>query len=204
MRKKNWITVLLLSLFFLWIPAPAFALEADSFGQGGEDGTFLEEMMGNVDFAELDGFLEREDFGMKEHISFSELVGQMLEQGFSDFDYSRITDWLKEILFAEVDRNRKLLIEVVLLAVGFSILKNFAGAFSSSYISDLCFLLVYCVLAVLLLQSFLSFQEIVQGALNDSVEFMKMVIPTYCITMIFSTGSSSSAGFYQTAFLVIF
>lgn len=205
MRKKKWITVVLLALIFLCVPAPVSALETDSFQQGdGEDGTFIEEMMGNVDFAELDGFLEREDFGMRDHISFSELVGQMLEQGFSDFDYSRIMDWLKEVLFAEVDRNRKLLIEVVLLAVGFSILKNFAGAFSSSYISDLCFLLVYCVLAVMLLQSFLSFQEIVQGALNDSVEFMKMVIPTYCITMVFSTGSSSSAGFYQTAFLVIY
>ncbi|MBO5522685.1 MAG: stage III sporulation protein AE, partial [Roseburia sp.] len=141
MRKKKWITVVLLALIFLCVPAPVSALETDSFQQGdGEDGTFIEEMMGNVDFAELDGFLEREDFGMRDHISFSELVGQMLEQGFSDFDYSRIMDWLKEVLFAEVDRNRKLLIEVVLLAVGFSILKNFAGAFSSSYISDLCFL----------------------------------------------------------------
>lgn len=205
MRKRKWMIAAFLSLLFLWVPAPVFALETEGLGQGsGEESVFLEEMMGNLDFAELDGFLEKEEFGMVEHISFSELVGQMLEQGFSEFDYGRIIDWLKDALFGEVDRNRRLLIEVVLLAVGFSILKNFSGAFGSSYISDLCFLLVYCVLAVMLLQSFLSFREIVEGALTDSVEFMKMAVPTFCIAMVFSAGSSSSAGFYQTAFLVIY
>lgn len=205
MRKRKWMIAAFLSLLFLWVPAPVFALETEGLGQGsGEESVFLEEMMGNLDFAELDGFLEKEEFGMGERISFSELVGQMLEQGFSEFDYSRIIDWLKDALFGEVDRNRRLLIEVVLLAVGFSILKNFSGAFGSSYISDLCFLLVYCVLAVMLLQSFLSFREIVEGALTDSVEFMKMAVPTFCIAMVFSAGSSSSAGFYQTAFLVIY
>lgn len=208
MRKKKWMIAVFISLCFLCCPKPVFAYGTDSsgtYGQGGEESdTFLDEMMESVDFAELDGFLEKEDLGMEEKICFSDLVGEMLEEGLTGFDYSRMMEWLKEALFAEVDKNRKLLIEVVLLAIGFSILKNFSEAFGSSYVSDLCFLLVYCVLAVMLLQSFLSFQEIVKGALTDSVEFMKMAIPTFCITMVFSAGSSSSAGFYQTAFLVIY
>ena len=88
-------------------------------------------------------------------------------------------------LCESVCENRKILVEVVLLAVCFSVLKNFAGAFASSYVSDLCFILVFCVLAVLMLQSFLTFREIVCGVLEKSVDFFQIFIPTFSIAMLF-------------------
>lgn len=83
-------------------------------------------------------------------------------------------------------------------------LNSFTGAFQSAYVSELCFLLIYCVLAVLLLESFLNFHEIAEQTLNQNVEFLKTLLPTLCMTMVFSSGAASSAGFYQLAFLVIF
>ena len=97
-----------------------------------------------------------------------------------------------------------MLLEIVLLAFCFSVLKNFAGAFHASYISELCFLLVYCVMAVMLLQTFLLFQEVVSKSLESCVEFMKVMVPTFCLSMMFASNVSSAAGFYQTAFLVIY
>lgn len=92
----------------------------------------------------------------------------------------------------------------MLLAVCFSVLKNFAGAFASSYVSDLCYILVFCVLAVLMMQSFLTFRGIVCGVLEKSVEFFRIFIPTFSIAMVFSAGAGSASGFYQTAFLIIY
>lgn len=167
---------------------------------GSEAGTYLEEMMDELDFAELDDFFaERE-----KAVSFSDVVQGLLEDGIFSFDYSLVIHWGKDTLFSEISQNRILFIEILLLAVGFSVLNSFAGAFQSAYISELCFLLIYCVLAVLLLESFLNFHEIAEQTLNQSVEFLKTLLPTLCMTMVFSSGTASSAGFYQLAFLVIF
>ena len=167
-----------------------------------EDGTreYLEEIMEELDFAELDDFFaERE-----KAVSFSDVVQGLLEDGIFSFDYSLIFQWGKDALFSEISQNRILFIEILLLAVGFSVLNSFTGAFQSVYVSELCFLLIYCVLAVLLLESFLNFHEIAEQTLNQNVEFLKTLLPTLCMTMVFSSGAASSAGFYQLAFLVIF
>ena len=196
MKKRKSSCGILIFLLLLWGAVPLKAAETD------ED-SYLEEMKDSVDFSGLDDFLS----GLQtpeESLTFSGLVEELLDEGISGFDAGVIIEWLKDVLLGQLQENRKLLIEVVLLAVGFSILKNFAGAFASSYISDLCFILVYCVLAVMLLQSFLAFGEIAGGVLSDSVDFMTALIPTFCITMVFSAGTGSAVGFYQTAFLVIY
>ena len=59
-------------------------------------------------------------------------------------------------------------------------------------------------MAVMLLQTFLLFQEVVSKSLESCVEFMKVMVPTFCLSMMFASNVSSAAGFYQTAFLVIY
>lgn len=170
-----------------------------------QEDSYLSDMMGDVDFSELDEIFSEEFFGQQnEKITFSSVVEMLLSEGFRGFDYSMLVDWGKDTLFFEMEESRALLVEIVLLAVGFSILSNFSGAFRQAYVSELCFLLVYCVLAVMLLQSFYGFREIVTGVLNRSVEFMKALVPAFCLTMVFSAGVTSSAGFYQMAFLVVY
>lgn len=92
----------------------------------------------------------------------------------------------------------------MLLAAGFSMLKNFSGTFEKNYASDICFLLVYGVLCVLLLKSFEIYGTVAEEALNGSIDFMKALIPAFGISMVFSSGAESSAAFYQLAFLVIY
>ena len=59
----------------------------------------------------------------------------------------------------------------MLLAAGFSMLKNFSGTFEKNYVSDICFLLVYGVLCVLLLKSFEIYGTVAEEALNGSIDF---------------------------------
>ncbi len=91
----------------------------------------------------------------------------------------------------------------MLLAAGFSMLKNFSGTFEKNYVSDICFLLVYGVLCVLLLKSFEIYGTVAEEALNGSIDFMKALIPAFGISMVFSRGGELRA-FYQLAFLVIY
>lgn len=198
MRKKS-MTVFFLSVIFLVLSLPAGVRAQQT------EESYLEGMLDGVDFSELDELLEDKLFADTDTgISFSDVAEEFIAEGVDGFDYSMLLQWGKDVLFLEMQNNRKILVEVVLLAVGFSILRNFSGAFRQAYISDLCFMLVYCVLAVMLLQSFYAFQDIVEESLNHSVDFMKALVPTLCITMVFSAGPGTSAGFYQTAFLVIY
>lgn len=197
-RRRN--VLLYMSLCLLFVVCAPVGVKA----QENQD-SYLEELTGQVDFSGLDELVEMNLLqSTDEKISFSDIVTEFLANGIGGFDYTLLLEWLRDALFYELNANRKLLIEVVLLAIGFSILKNFAGAFRSAYIADLCFLMVYCVLGVMLLQSFSTFGSIVTETMNNSVDFMKALIPTLCITMVFSAGAGTSAGFYQIAFLVIY
>ena len=193
--KKWGVCVICILLLCVIETVPVFASEKNT-----QD--YLGNMTEELDFSKLDHFMRQdaEDSG----ITFSELVKELLYQEKPGVLYQQIGPWLMGQLCESVCENRKILVEVVLLAVCFSVLKNFAGAFASSYVSDLCFILVFCVLAVLMLQSFLTFREIVCGVLEKSVDFFQIFIPTFSIAMLFSAGESIASGFYQTAFLIIY
>lgn len=166
---------------------------------------YLESWRGELDFSDLDKMLETELVQSdREPIRFSTVVDALLTDGFAEFDYTMVIAWLKDALVYELDENRRILIEAVVLVVAFSAIKNFSGAFKQAYIAEISFFLIYSILAVLLLQSFQNYEDIAGDALNQSVDFMKALVPTFCISMIFSTGAGTSASFYQLAFLVIY
>ncbi len=208
MRKNSVAAVCLFILLILLIPSPVLAAETDGrMGETPEETGegYLDRFMGELDFTELDELIDTELFpAQQEKIRFSDVVEKLLTDGADGFDASIVKEWIFDALFYEMDAGKTLMVEAVLLAVGFSLLKNFSGAFKQAYISEICFLLVYGILAVLLLQSFAIFEEIAAEAISGSVDFMKALIPTFCVSMVFSSGPESSAGFYQLAFLVIY
>lgn len=169
------------------------------------DKDYVGELLGQVDLSELDELTELELLpGTEEKIKFSDVVNELIENGIAQFDYGIFFQWIFDAILYEINANRMMLLEAVLLAVGFSVLKHFSGAFRSAYISDLCFIMVYCVLAVMLLQTFSVFGTVVADTINSSVDFMSALVPAISMTMVFSSGTASGAGFYQMAFLVIY
>lgn len=200
MRKMRRRTMILTVVFFLLFPFPIMAAETVE-----KEEDYLEYWQKELDFTELDEFSETElFFNEREPVRFSDLVDLLLLEGVADFDYTMIITWIKDALFYEIEVNRKILLEVVVLAIIFSVLKNFSGAFKQAYIAEISFFVVYSIFAILLLQSFKIYADIAGEALNQSVDFMKALVPTFCISMVFSAGAGTSASFYQMAFLIIY
>ena len=179
MRKVRWQWKIILFLMFAGLFCPV-KVHAE------ETGSYLSELSDEMDYGKLDTFLE--NYGV-EQVSFSGLVEELMQDGVSAAWGEHVFSAIKTSLVGEIAANRKMLLEIVLLAFCFSVLKNFAGAFHASYISDLCFLLVYCVMAVMLLQTFLLFQEVVSKSLESCVEFMKVMVPTFCLSMMFASNA---------------
>lgn len=194
------IRLLLVLLFFLAAPMEVYAQDLENAGE-----EYLDAWREKLDFSELDELL-LEDLliAQDEPVRFSDVVDGLLSAGITDFDYRTVAAWVKDGLFYELEVNRKVLLEAVVLAAAFSLLKNFSGAFKRAYIAEVSFFLVYGIFSILLLQSFSVYADVVADALGKSLDFMKAFVPTFCISMVFATGAGTSAGFYQIAFLVIY
>ncbi len=159
-----------------------------------------EELLEELEFGELDSFMK--DIGSD--MSFYELVRHIIDQGWGVESIADLVTWVRELLFAELQANRELFIEIILITFCFSLLKNSVGSFGNSYVSDTCFLLVYGTLAMLFLNSIYIFQTVVTETIENGVAFMRMFVPLFCTGMIFSSNVYSSTAFYQLAFLLIY
>lgn len=163
--------------------------------------TLTDELIGKLDMQELDNYLgENEE---TEDISFGGLIRELIS-GDGRPLLSRLAEGMSQALFAEWRENKALLLMIVALAAGFTLLKNFSTIFRNSYISEMCFLLVYIELMVLLMKSFLIMNELLSETLQRVVEFMKMLIPVFAMSMVFSNGTGSAAGFYEMTFFIIY
>ena len=164
------------------------------------DNSLVEELLGEMELEKMDRFLDESGVSM----TFYELLEKIIEQGWGIDSITDIVYWVRDLLFVEISANKMLFLEVILITFCFSLLKNSAGNFGSSYISDVCFLLVYSVLALMLLKSMYTFQGIVADTIERSVSFMRVFIPCFCTGMFFASNVYTSAGFYQIAFVVIY
>lgn len=195
---------LFFSLIFLLFPQQTFAYEKAGQGQTREEKGIgeqtLEELQEEMDFSSLDDVLR----DMDEKTSFSDLFEALWKGETKNLDITQVMDSVKDVICVQVRENRKILAEILLLLAAFSILSNFTGMLEKTYVSDICFMLLYSLLSVLLLQSVMNVSELVSQSLQNCISFMKALVPTFCFTMMFSSNVNSSLGFYQLSFLVIY
>ena len=109
MRKERWrwSVILFLMLAGLFCPVKVHAEETDSYLDGLSD---------EMDYGKLDTFLK--DYGV-ELVSFSGLVEELMQDGVSTAWGEHVFSAIKTSLVGEIAANRKMLLEIVLLAFCF-------------------------------------------------------------------------------------
>lgn len=198
MKKKKRIVLFFLGIFLLMGSGERVWAKEETDSYQGE----LESMQEELDYSELDAFLEETVYPDK--VTFSDVVESFLDKGGISIDYDVLFQWGKDAVFYEVEQNRQILMEILLLVFAFSLLHHFAGIWEKPYFTDISFVLFYCVLAVLLLKSLVVMSDVVTDTLEESISFIRAFVPTYCFTMIFSSNVSSSVGFYQVSYFLIY
>ena len=157
--------------------------------------------MEQLDLSEIEQYLKEQD--ATEEISFYELIKELATGNFS-YDGQKLTQAVGRILWGELQDNKAILVTVLLLAISCAFLKNFSDIFHNTYISEVCFFLIYMEMTVLLLQSYQMMSDIVVTAMNQIVDFMNMLIPVFGMSLAFSMANFTAAGFYQIAFIVVY
>lgn len=158
----------------------------------------IDDYLEELDFSEVDAMLKEKGSG----IEFGELVRQLIDG--EEIDKGELVKQILDMVFQEVLAFRSELIQIVLLCIVFAILYNFTNIFENPAVTEISFYMVYMLLLVLLLKSFFILKDVVLVVLDDMLVFLKLLIPTFSLSMAFSGQVAVGSAFYELTFLLIY
>ncbi len=104
---------------------------------------------------------------------------------------------LKSSLVSEVNSAGTLLAQVVVIGMVGAVFTNFSSVFKGGHISDTGFFVTYLLLFTCLAASFFASIEIASDVLRQVLDFVKLLMPAYFLTVAFSGGSVSAVALYE-------
>ena len=157
-------------------------------------------LLTSLDFSGIEDVLGQS--GGLTQLSFAQIVEKLIT---GEMDFSQgLGQMIWQFFLGEWELNRKYLLYILLLTIAFSLLKNFAQVFEQSYISNVCFLLVYALLMVLLMKSVLLLDQVVQQTIGIVLDFMTAFVPVFATTVVVTGGDATALGFYELGYLVVY
>lgn len=159
-----------------------------------------QDLLSDLGLAKIDAYMKQQEFGQ---LTFSQLVKDLLSSGFTP-DFAAVGESLKRAVLADYTENRKVLIQILALAIAFSILMQMTSSIQKSCLSSFGFLGIYIIFMLLLLKLFLLMSSTVESFFSKLVEFMQVLQPVFCMSMVFSTGSMTAGAYYQLLLLLIY
>lgn len=193
----------------MWAPERVDGKEQKQEELKVETDNYLNEIVEKLNLSQVDSFTEKE---LPERYQFSDMVNDLINDYSANDetqgDKSR-TEWLGHIgkyildlFFYEMSSSKPLFVEMILLAILFAV-TNRVSMTCSKYVSNMSFLVVYGAMMILLMQSFLLVNEVLQEGLNAVMEFLQVVVPAYATTLMLSGNAASAGIFYELTFALV-
>ncbi len=136
-----------------------------------------------------------------EEVNFGEYV-KGIASGDEEFSLSGLLSKVLNELFGELINNKSLLVQLIMIAMLAAIFTNFANVFQSNQVSETAFYVTYIMLFALLTSSFYMATEIARTVLNNLFDFMKVLMPTYLLSIAVSSGAKTSLFYYESTLAV--
>lgn len=194
-----WITVLLLGFLCAEV---CYAQNSESYNtelgseegvqeeKDDEAGNLLEELELSQVQEMLDEMLTEQSFSIKDMI-------KKVIQGEEIISKETVQKGLYSLFFGELQKEKTLFAKVILLILTASVFANFAAVFDSGQIGEICFYVVYLLLFVLLMDSFMQVSETLEQTFLWMNEFSRGLAPAFFFTVSVSSGATSAAIFYE-------
>ena len=147
------------------------------------------------DFSDIEKAVS-EAMTVESSISFKEIL-QALMKGSLDSAGQMFAQMIKEQITGGIYENQQLLFKIACFAVIGAIFTNFAMAFSKEQVAETGFYLTYTLLMTLMMTSFIMTAAIITNVLKSLTGFMKVLLPTFCAALTFTTGSLLSGAYYE-------
>lgn len=191
--KKIIITAILVGVFLLCSPVILYAQEDTNLL---EDNDLLE----NIDFTDAELVL---DDVLGEDISFEQMVRDLIK-GKMPFNKDTFISLAKKAFLEEIENNWDSMIYILILAILASVFTNFTKVFEKSQVADISFYIIYLLLLAILIKSFCVVNSVAETILAQMTEFMKVLMPTYFLTVAVSNGGTTAVVFYEFLLFLIY
>lgn len=114
-----------------------------------------------------------------------------------------VREFLHSLLFYGIEREKELIVKLLLLLLFAAVFSGFAGAFDNGQVGEISFYVVYLLVFTLLMNSFSGLSASLLSLLAWITEFMKELSPVYFMAVAAASGASSAAAFYQGVLLLV-
>lgn len=160
---------------------------------------YIEEMLKEIGGKELDNYVEGR---MDNRLTFTGLVKELALEDKSDY-LNLIGQYVFDTFFYEIKSVREIMLQLICFVAAFAIL-NRGLITTRGYVYDMSFLMVYCAMMLLLVQSFGLIGQEVQRGIEQMITFLSVLIPAYSFALVFSGNATTAASFYCFAFAFIY
>ena len=144
---------------------------------------FLNEVMGQQD-------------GIQGNFSFWELMMELVKGNLKGI-LGQAGAGIQNTLFSEVRRGGHMLFQVAAIGIIGAVFSNVSSVFKGGQISDTGFFVTYILLFTCLAASFAASLQVAAQVLDQILEFMKLMMPAYFMSVAFSGGSMSALALYE-------
>ena len=130
-------------------------------------------------------------------ISFMDYVASII-QGKVPFDPADMGRQLIQSVFGNIGQQKSMLLYVLLLAVIGAVITNF-----SKQVATTAFYGVYLLLFSVLTGAFMQASTLAVQTLSGLLEFIKVLTPSYFISMSFASGAGAGAVYYEFTLVIV-
>lgn len=192
---------LLLLLFYPSAAAAAGTARAEAEdGAAGGSGAY-DAIYDSIPLDEVEAILqEMKDEGIE--FSIRDYVHQVMS-GNGELSLGGIQAYIRQYIQEQMEKNKSTFIRLILYGILSGVFLNFSTSMYEKQMGETGFHIIYFLAVTIIAGGFLSAFHVAGKALENVVDFMRALVPSFSVAVTWSTGSAASLAFYQTALYAI-
>lgn len=202
MKRKMPILCLLYFLLFL-VVGQGNVIEAQENDEI-ENSEIITDFKDNLDYSEIQNAIDdmqADDFS-GESFQFKDYVEGFIT-GSEVFSFKTVLKDIADSFLGQLKKERLAIVQLIGIAIIAAVFTSFTNVFKSSQIAETGFYVTYLLLFTLLTTTFYKVTQIASSTLDNLLDFMKALLPTYAVGIAFCTGSKTSMAFYEITLGII-
>lgn len=163
----------------------------------------LEGIQGLLDEISYDQIQDMMDHILgQQSFDFSECVGQVM-QGGRGISLDKLLQNICHGLISNLAAEKQMIVYLLVLALVGAIFTNFSKLLQGKQVAKTAFFAVYLLFFSVLSASFCQVTQLAAETMNNLLDFVKVLVPAFFISMTFSQGGAASAVYYEFTLVMI-
>lgn len=196
MRFRLIISIMSFALLFLHNEPVLGASDLPQTSLEGSEEEAVDKILEGVEYEDVQNVIDQL-VSNPDEMNFQDYV-EGVSTGQEQFSITGLLTKVLDAVFGELVNNKSLLIQLIMIAVLAAVFTNFANIFENNQVSETAFYVTYLMLFAILTSSFYLATEIARTVLQNLFDFMKVLMPTYLLSIAVSSGAKTSLFYYES------